>query len=94
MRDILKAGRLGEIKMVTAYMGQNSINSQRHIRKELGGGSLKDIGGYTLQFALQVLGNDMPDKIHAVSQLNNESRSLTSKHLTAKYRATLKNLPF
>ena len=74
MRDILKSNRLGDIKMVTAYMGQNSMNSQRHMRKELGAGALKDVGGYTLQFALQVLGNDMPDKIHAVAQLNNECK--------------------
>ncbi|OQV20497.1 Trans-1,2-dihydrobenzene-1,2-diol dehydrogenase [Hypsibius exemplaris] len=63
----------GEIRLVTAYLGQNSATSLRHVRKQLGGGSVKDRGGYVLQHALAVFGNDLPDKISAVGQLNNES---------------------
>ncbi|OQV20496.1 Trans-1,2-dihydrobenzene-1,2-diol dehydrogenase [Hypsibius exemplaris] len=77
MQDFAKTA-VGDIRLVTAYLGQNSATSLRHVRKQLGGGSVKDRSGYVLQHALAVLGNDLPDKISAVGQLNNETVDSTA----------------
>ncbi|GAV02547.1 hypothetical protein RvY_13094 [Ramazzottius varieornatus] len=72
VRQELKAGSLGEINLVTAMFGFNDQQTARLMRKDLGGSSLMDIGGYTIQFALQVYGPEMPQKVHAVAIKNVE----------------------
>ncbi|GAV02548.1 hypothetical protein RvY_13095 [Ramazzottius varieornatus] len=70
IRQEIKAGSLGEINLVTAVFGFNDQQTSRLMRKDLGGSSLMDIGGYTIQFALQVYGPEMPEKIRAVAIKN------------------------
>jgi predicted dehydrogenase len=58
MRQLLDAGELGDIKLVTADFGANfgDDHSAPVFREELGGGVLRDIGIYPVWFARFVLG--------------------------------------
>ncbi|XP_055333446.1 trans-1,2-dihydrobenzene-1,2-diol dehydrogenase-like [Paramacrobiotus metropolitanus] len=83
---------LGEIKTVMVNKGQTSGSySHRFYRKELGGGALKDIGGYAIQFAILVFGNEMPEKISAVALLNNETIDTTTSLLIQWKMVELRN---
>lgn len=59
--DVLKSGRLGELKMLNATFAFKAdfIPDGRLYNPELGGGSLLDIGIYTIFFALQALGKPL-----------------------------------
>lgn len=63
MLDIVKSGELGAIKMVRANFGfqANAEPDSRLLNPEMGGGSLMDIGIYTVFTALDILGE--PDEI-------------------------------
>ncbi|GAU99711.1 hypothetical protein RvY_10670 [Ramazzottius varieornatus] len=73
LRQVLKEEKIGEMKMVSAVMGIAMPNTPRLHRKHLGGGALMDLGSYTIQLAVAVFGNEMPETIKAVATLNNES---------------------
>ncbi|GAV02549.1 hypothetical protein RvY_13096 [Ramazzottius varieornatus] len=72
LREELAKDSLGSIKAVTALFGINDQVTSRILRKDLGGGSLMDIGVYTIQFAMQVYGPFVPEKVHAVAIKNDE----------------------
>jgi len=59
IREILASGELGEVKQVEASFGQK-IEAPRLHSKELGGGTVYDLGIYTIQFAQLVFGPEMP----------------------------------
>jgi predicted dehydrogenase len=67
LREILAAGTLGDLVVVTAEHGQYFDHDPefRLFAPELGGGALLDLGIYPLSFASMVLGT--PRKITAVS---------------------------
>lgn len=67
VREIVAAGTLGEIVLVTAEHGQWFAHHAEHriFAPVLGGGALLDLGIYPLSFASMVLGT--PRKITAVS---------------------------
>ncbi len=67
IREVIASGRLGELVLVTAELGQWFPHDVEHrlFNGELGGGALLDLGIYPVSFASMVLGS--PTRITAVS---------------------------
>jgi predicted dehydrogenase len=70
VKEIIKSGELGKVKLVTSYFSFKSFNppEHRHFNKELCGGSLLDIGIYPVFLSLYILGK--PEKIAAMAQMS------------------------
>lgn len=69
LRSLVADGALGQIRIVQADHGQalNPGPNDRHMRPELGGGALLDLGIYPVQFSSELLG--APTAVHAVGAL-------------------------
>ncbi len=50
IRDIIKSGRLGELRLLTGSIGYNMGNKPRIMRADLCGGALLDLGVYGINF--------------------------------------------
>jgi len=68
----IKSGAIGEIKHVIASFGFNLEQVERLTTKELGGGTILDLGVYTIQFASFVFDGEKPTSITAAGHLNEE----------------------
>jgi predicted dehydrogenase len=70
IREILAAGTLGEIRVVSADHTQKISTDPTHRLNalELGGGALLDLGIYPISFAIDVLG--LPESVSAVARLS------------------------
>ena len=55
----IAAGEVGDVKQVLAFFGF-PITADRLHKKELGGGTVLDLGIYTIQFAQLIFGGEMP----------------------------------
>ena len=77
IQKIIKNGTIGEIESLSAFHHQNlsGVNNPRLWTRELGGGSLLDLGIYLVSFAHMILGS--PDEIKA-------SASFTDKGVDSK----------
>jgi dihydrodiol dehydrogenase / D-xylose 1-dehydrogenase (NADP) len=71
VREWLTAGIIGEVKMVKADFGfrGNLDPKSRLFNLELGGGSLLDVGVYTISFASMIFGGDHPLNISSMSHI-------------------------
>ncbi|OQV16409.1 Trans-1,2-dihydrobenzene-1,2-diol dehydrogenase [Hypsibius exemplaris] len=85
LREEVKAGTLGDLKLITVNFGVKIAEVERIFKKELGGGSLMDIGIYVLQFTVAVFGSEMPQTIKAVGVLNEEGCDLATG-ITLQYK--------
>lgn len=70
IREILAAGTLGEIRLVSADHTQKISTDPAHRLNDLalGGGALLDLGIYPVSFAVDVLG--LPERISALARLS------------------------
>ncbi|WP_270353350.1 Gfo/Idh/MocA family protein [Microbacterium testaceum] len=70
IREIIAAGTLGEIRVVSADHTQKISTDPAHRLNDLalGGGALLDLGIYPISFAIDVLG--LPERITAVARLS------------------------
>jgi len=70
IREILAAGTLGEIRVVSADHTQKISTDPTHRLNDLalGGGALLDLGIYPISFAIDVLG--LPERITALARLS------------------------
>ncbi|MEZ3155355.1 Gfo/Idh/MocA family oxidoreductase [Microbacterium sp. BWR-S6Y] len=70
IREILAAGTLGEIRLVSADHTQKISTDPTHRLNDLalGGGALLDLGIYPISFAVDVLG--LPERISALARLS------------------------
>ncbi|MFZ8393399.1 Gfo/Idh/MocA family protein, partial [Staphylococcus aureus] len=70
IREILAAGTLGEVRVVSADHTQKISTDPQHRLNalELGGGALLDLGIYPVSFAVDVLG--LPESITASARLS------------------------
>ena len=77
LQRIITEGKIGDIESLSAFHHQNltGVKNHRLWIKELGGGSLMDLGIYIVSFAHMILG--VPDKIKA-------SASFTDKGVDSK----------
>ncbi|KAM9410640.1 dihydrodiol dehydrogenase, tandem duplicate 1 [Pholidichthys leucotaenia] len=69
VRRLLAEEAIGEVKLVKAYFCSPQLDIPRLVKKELGGGSLLDIGIYCLQFVLMVFNGERPECIQATGVL-------------------------
>jgi len=87
--DIIQSGSIGEILQVHADMSfiAEKDKTNRFFNPELGGGSLLDVGVYTIYLSYLLLGN--PDKIFACGKVNesniDETCGVTLKYNDGKY---------
>ncbi|EFN61800.1 Trans-1,2-dihydrobenzene-1,2-diol dehydrogenase [Camponotus floridanus] len=72
IRKELASGNIGDIHQVTASFGFGLSNVYRVVKKELGGGTILDLGIYCLQFVCLVYNNEMPESIKASGVLNED----------------------
>jgi len=56
--DLIESHIIGEVKSVTANLGYVINHVPRLAQPELAGGALLDVGVYTINFAMMVLGNE------------------------------------
>ncbi|KAF2899961.1 hypothetical protein ILUMI_06228 [Ignelater luminosus] len=70
LKKIVNSGAIGEILHVKVSFGRKFPHIERLASKELGGGTLLDLGIYTLQFAQFIFGGAEPDHVHATGSLN------------------------
>jgi predicted dehydrogenase len=70
IREILAAGTLGEVRVVSADHTQKLPTDPAHRLNDLalGGGALLDLGIYPISFAIDVLG--LPERIAALARLS------------------------
>lgn len=70
IREIVAAGTLGDIRVVSADHTQKISTDPAHRLNalELGGGALLDLGIYPVSFTVDILG--LPERISAVARLN------------------------
>ncbi|XP_055352674.1 trans-1,2-dihydrobenzene-1,2-diol dehydrogenase-like [Paramacrobiotus metropolitanus] len=85
LRDSLGKKLLGTPKLVTAQFGLNIAHVERLKTLSMGGGSLVDLGIYTIQFAMLVFGNEMPEEI-VTSVVKNEDGVDLSLGMILKYK--------
>lgn len=81
----LEAAALGEVLQVIASFGVVIADVDRVKLRELGGGTILDIGVYTLQLAQFVFGPSLPESVVAQGELN-ESGVDSSASITLKYK--------
>jgi len=68
--DQIKKGVIGDIYHVDASLGYQVENVERVAKKALGGGTILDLGVYTINIVEQVFNGEMPEKITAIGNLN------------------------
>lgn len=65
IRRLLAQGEIGEVKMVRSEFGVPLHHVPRAIQKELGGGTMLDLGIYCLQLTCMVYNGEKPESIQA-----------------------------
>ncbi|XP_011865832.1 PREDICTED: trans-1,2-dihydrobenzene-1,2-diol dehydrogenase-like [Vollenhovia emeryi] len=89
IRKELASGSIGDVHQVIVSFGFAMTDVDRMSMKELGGGTILDLGVYCLQFANMVYGNEMPESIKAAGFLNEHGVDMSvSATLTYKGNRT------
>ncbi|CAL8142790.1 unnamed protein product [Orchesella dallaii] len=70
LREELAKGSIGDVVQLTCNFGTLLTHKDRCQLKELGGGTILDIGIYNIQFVSLVMGGQRPEKIIATGTLN------------------------
>ncbi len=81
LREEIAAGAIGKVIHVDATLGFD-IKISRLFKKELGGGSMLDLGVYPVFFILQAFPGERPEKVTATGHLNEEG---TDSYVTAVF---------
>ncbi|CAK9796079.1 Trans-1,2-dihydrobenzene-1,2-diol dehydrogenase [Anthophora plagiata] len=68
---------IGEVHQVLVSFGFNISDVERLNKRNLGGGTILDLGVYTIQLACLVFNNEMPHTIKATGCLNEEEVDLS-----------------
>ena len=87
IREVLGSGVIGEPKTLTANLGYQIGGVERLQNPALAGGALLDVGVYTLNFALMLLGNSI-EKIHSCCTYTesgvDEQNTITLQYIDGK----------
>ena len=59
IREVIGSGIIGEPKTLTANLGYVIGSKERLTNRALGGGALRDVGVYTINFALMIFGHNI-----------------------------------
>lgn len=74
----ISEGAIGEVQKVKASFGFEMSEVDRIKRKELGGGTILDLGVYCISLLQMVYGNEFPESISASGRLNEIGVDLTA----------------
>lgn len=85
IRQEITSGNIGEIHQVIVSFGFKMPDVERLQKKNLGGGTILDLGVYGLQFACMVFNNEMPHTIKASGCLNEEGVDVSTS-TTLQYK--------
>lgn len=77
MREALAAGEIGDPRYVHVTVGYPMQGLERVFRKELGGSAVLTMGTYCANAILQVFGPELPTKITASADFNDEGVETT-----------------
>ncbi|KAM3626296.1 uncharacterized protein V6R79_026416 [Siganus canaliculatus] len=84
LRRLLAQGSLGEVKIVRSEFGLPLMHVARCVEKELGAGTMLDLGVYCLQLTCMVFNGERPESIKAMGTLMetgvDESLTVTLKY--------------
>jgi len=72
LKEEIEKGTIGDVKQVLVTFGCKIADKDRLKFKELGGGSMLDIGIYCVQFASLIMGGEKPLKIIGGGHMNSE----------------------
>ena len=76
--DQLEKGIIGEVYSVDASLGIRSLDEVNRInQKRLGGGTILDLGIYTINIIQQAFNNEQPEKVVAVGHVNPDGVDLS-----------------
>jgi len=71
IRQVIAEGTIGEVKNVVSTFGF-ALDVPRLLKKDMGGGTILDLGIYTVQIAQLAMQAEKPCKIAAIGHLNEE----------------------
>ena len=74
--DQISKGVIGDVYHVTASFGVKIADVERIAKKELGGGTVLDLGVYLINVVEQTFKEETPEKIAAVGHLNSNGVDL------------------
>lgn len=74
MTELLENNSIGDVVHVNVNFGFNFQGVQRLIKKELGGGTILDIGIYTINAVTMIYKGEKPQEIKSVGHLNEEGK--------------------
>jgi len=74
--QVIKDGTIGEVKNVVATFGFPLARVERLMKKDMGGGTILDLGIYTVQIAQLAMAAEKPSKIAATGHMNEEGVDL------------------
>ena len=84
LKEIISSNKIGDVTMVTADLSFNISWKKRIQDRTLGGGTLLDLGVYSLTFASMVLGDDVTD-IVSQAVMNDDGVDLQTS-ISLRYR--------
>jgi len=73
LRQLIREGTLGDIKVAMADFGFKNEGIARLIEPELGGGAILDIGVYPISFSSMVFGGKYPSIVRAAGHLSDRA---------------------
>lgn len=79
LRDQITSGNLGTVTEVDVSFGFNLDGIDRMTKKALGGGTILDLGVYTIQASLWAFGGEEPVAIKATGSLNKDGCDMEMK---------------
>lgn len=88
----IDSGSIGEVQQVLVSFGFRMPEIDRLNKKQLGGGTVLDLGVYTIQFASFIFDNEVPHTVRAGGCLNEEGVDLSvsaSFHYKGNRTATI-----
>jgi len=85
LQTIIKDQELGQVRSAFANFAAGSCNVPRIKRKDMGGGSLRDIGLYAIQLCLLAFDDQDPDQVVTVGAVDAESGVDTVANLSFIY---------
>ena len=68
--DQINKGVIGDVMYVSATLGFNIANVERLASKEMGGGTVLDLGVYVINIVEMAFKGETPEKVQAVGHLN------------------------
>lgn len=85
IREEIESGNLGDIKQVVVPFGFQLTGIERVSKKDLGGGTILDLGVYNIQLASLAFNGEKPIAIQASGQVNEDGVD-TSVSATLSYK--------